>query len=180
MAKGIEKRREKRIRVKLPIRISYQGKELSGETENISRLGAYVEIDKDIPFGAELGIALKVPAYGEGFSLGEEISCKGSVFRSSPAREENSIKYYGLGIFFTDFPQQTDREKLSSYIDFLVSQEEQEVKEEVRRWHQKRDVLKESNVAGRTKIGECLVLLKQILGRLDEMYRQAQLKNKTR
>ncbi|MEI6631685.1 MAG: PilZ domain-containing protein [bacterium] len=180
MAKGIEKRKEKRIRVKLPIKISYGDIKITGETENISRLGGYVEITKEIPLGAELEIELGIPAYGKDSSLAGGIRCKGSVFRSSLTKEENTVKYYGLGIFFTDFSQQADRNKLSSYIDFLLLQEEQGVKEGLNRWRQKRSVVKKSQSVEQGNTGECLALLKQILSRLEELYRQAKLQNKAK
>ncbi|MBM3255549.1 MAG: PilZ domain-containing protein [Candidatus Omnitrophica bacterium] len=180
MTKGIEKRKEKRIRVKLPIKISYGDIKITGETENISRLGAYVETTKEIPLGAGLEIGLSIPIYGKDSSLAGGIRCKGSVFRSSLTREEGPVKYYGLGIFFTDFLQQADRNKLSSYIDFLVLKEEEGAREGLNRWRQKRNVVKKPQSTEQGNTVECLSLLKQILSRLEELYRQAKLQNKAK
>ena len=180
MPKGIEKRKERRIKVRLPIKMFYQSIEAAGETENISRLGAYIETAKDIPLGSELVIELSVPAYGKDASLAGKVRCKGSVFRSSLLREEDTIKYYGLGIFFTDFLQQSDRNKLSKYIDFLILEEKQGIKEGLKRWRQKRSVAKKSQATGQVKVDECLLLLKQVLSRLEEIYRLVKSQNKTK
>lgn len=184
MAKGIEKRKERRMRVSLPAKIFYQKLEVAGQTENISRLGAYVETNKEIPMGAELEMSLKIPAYTKGESLVQDIRCRGSVFRSSLIREENTKKYYGLGIFFTDFSQQTDRGKLSKYIDFLTLQENKGVKEGLKRWKEKRGAANKLTAQQQMKSEECQaqtkVLLKQILSRLEEIYRLVKSQDKTR
>lgn len=184
MAKGIEKRKERRIRVSLPVKISYQRLELAGQTENISRLGAYIEIGKEIPMGAELEISLQIPGYDNKDSLSEDIKCRGSVFRSSVTREELAKKYYGLGIFFTDFLQQADKNKLSEYIDFLILQETKEVKEGLKRWKKKRDAAKKSVAQKQIKPPgfqeQALELLKNISGRLEEIYHIVKSQDKTK
>ena len=63
MAAVIEKRKEKRIKITLPIRIIYQNSEIIGETKNISRLGMYAEIDRLFPLGSELEIMIEIPVY---------------------------------------------------------------------------------------------------------------------
>jgi len=184
MAKGMEKRKERRIKVSLAVKIFYQGLEVTGQTENISRLGAYVETGKEIPMGAELEMSLKIPSYTKEESLGGDIRCRGSVFRSSIIREEGIKKYYGLGIFFTDFLQKADRGKISKYIDFLILQETKGVKKGLRRWKEKREAAKKSTAQQEMSPDEyqaqTIALLRQISDRLEEIYRlvKSQGKNK--
>lgn len=184
MAKGIEKRKERRIKVSLPVEISYQRLEFAGQIKNISRLGAYIEINKEIPVGAELEVSLKIPGYDKKDSLSEDIKCRGSVFRSNVTREELAKKYYGLGIFFTDFLQQADKDKLSKYIDFLILQEAKGVKEGLKRWKEKRDTAKKSAAQVQIKPsgfkGQALELLKNISDRLEEIYHIVKSQDKTK
>lgn len=184
MVKGTEKRKERRIRVSLPVKIFYQKLEVAGQTENISRLGAYVETNKEMPMGAELEMLLKIPARTKEDSLAKDIRCRGSVFRSGLIREENAKKYYGLGIFFTDFPQQTDKGKLSEYIDFLILQENKGIKDGLKRWKETRYAAKKLTARQQMKPEEyqaqTKVLLKQILNRLEEIYRLVKSQDKTK
>lgn len=140
MARMVEKRRERRIRVNLPIKIVYHEKiEIAARTENISRLGAYVEVDRAIPEAADLDITLTIPAYTKDSALTGSMRCKGNIFRSHVVVESEGKKTYGLGIFFTNFLEESDRNKLSRYIDFLIVQEERQIQKGLRRWRQKRD-----------------------------------------
>ena len=172
---GYEKRKERRIKVSLPIKILFQNKEIAGKTNNLSRLGAYIEIGEEIPLGTALDITLAIPAYSRDLSLSGEIRCKGSIFRCSLVREENSRKYYGTGIFFTEFTTPADRDKLSRYIGFLILMEEKGVKEGVREWKQKREQVKakkhpkDSKAEHDKQCAEILSLLKEALARLDEI-----------
>jgi hypothetical protein len=139
MAKMLEKRKERRIRISLPIKIVYKERiEILSKTENISRLGAYLEIDREISAGSQLEVTIVLPAYTADSSLCGQVICRASVFRSSPVRESDEKKIYGIGIFFTEFSQEAHREKLSRYIDHLISQEEREIKRGLKHWRQKR------------------------------------------
>lgn len=160
----MEKRKEHRIKARLPIKISFPGQEIKGRTSNLSRLGAYVEINKEVPPGTALDITLTIPNYARDLSLSGEVKCTGSVFRCGLESEENSRKYYGIGIFFTGFVSTEDRDKLSRYIDFLILEEEKGIKKGVREWEQKRAR------AGQDKYdAEILKLLRETHRKLDEI-----------
>ncbi len=135
----IEKRRERRLKVRLPVRITYpQGGTIFTHTENISRLGTYVEIDREIPLGVHLDMVIDIPAYTSALSLTGELRCWGDVFRCNLIGEIDSNKIYGVGIFFTDFFSPQDRDKLSKYIDFLILKEQEDIKQAIQRWRGKR------------------------------------------
>ncbi|MBU4346627.1 MAG: PilZ domain-containing protein [Candidatus Omnitrophica bacterium] len=135
----LEKRKERRIRVSLPITILYQDKrKVLGKIENMSRLGTYAEINKEIRIGTDIEIILTIPVYTKDLSLSGKIRCKGKIFRCNLLREAESQKYYGIGIFFTEFLEQDDKDKLSKYIDFLILNEDRNIKKGLKQWRAKR------------------------------------------
>jgi len=184
---AIEKRKERRIKVKLLIKIVCQKNiEIQGQTQNISRLGAYVETGRKIPVGSDVNITLEIPAYTKNLSLSGEVKCQSNIFRCDLIREIEANKYYGVGIFFTNFLQAIDREKLSRYIDFLILREDENIKEGMKRWRDKREVTKKSRQAQKTELSQenfqktATTLLKQILTRLEEISRLLQPQNKNK
>ncbi len=182
----IEKRKERRIKASLPIKIIYGNLKINSKTQNISRLGAYVETGEDVSIGSDVNIILDIPAYKEDLSLSGKVRCKASIFRSYLVREVDFKKYYGIGIFFTDFHKPADKNKLSSYLDFLILQEEKGIREDLKRWRKKRDMNKNVIEARKTKIEkdnyqvESINLLRQALERLEEIYRLLKLQKKNK
>jgi len=132
-----ENRKEHRFKAVLPIRIIYAGNEISGCTDNLSRLGTYAEIDREIPTGENVDVILVLPAYSQNSFLTEEVKCKGNIFRSVFLRQTPTNKYYGVGIFFVDFSGQEHREKLSDFVEHLILKEEQEIKGGLKRRKEK-------------------------------------------
>lgn len=162
----LEKRKERRVRANLPIKITYQKNlEILGRTENISLLGTYLELDREMPAGIDADIALEIPAYAEDLSLAGEVKCKGNIFRCNLIREFESKKYYGIGIFFTDFLVKADRDNLSNYINFLIFQEKQAIQKDTKRWQDKRQAKRQDPHI------QALDLLREILNRLEEISR---------
>ena len=166
-----ENRKEHRFKVVLPIRITYGGNEIISRTENLSRLGTYTEINREIPTGENVDVTLVLPAYGFGYGkpnhcspthgLGymesqtialpaytqdlsptEEVKCQGNVFRSALLRQSATNKYYGVGIFFMVFTEDKHREKLSDFIEYLAVKEEQEIKVGLKRRREKEETEK--------------------------------------
>ncbi len=133
-----ERRREKRINARLPIRISYpDSPPIYIQTEDISRKGIYAEIERQIPLGVRLDIAIEIPTYTNELSLIGGVRCRGDVFRCNLIREVESKRFYGLGVLFTDFSDEKDKNKLLKYIDFLILKE-QDIKQAIKRWSKRR------------------------------------------
>ena len=173
-----EKRKEHRLRANIPVRISCgREKDLSGRTDNISRLGAFVELGQEIPTGQSIRITLEMPAYTQDDSLLGDASCMGTVFRSSLLRETGSERVYGTGIFFTDFATPGDKDKISAYVDYLIELEQQGIKEGLKRRKEKdvahRKTRQDQSSAARQAEfqKETLALLHQISSRLDDLAR---------
>ncbi|MDD5348461.1 MAG: PilZ domain-containing protein [Candidatus Omnitrophica bacterium] len=143
-----EKRKEHRFRALLPMRIVHGNKEIVATTENISRLGTYVEVNRELHPGATVDLVIMLPASAKDPSLTGEIRCKGNVFRCAQIRESVTGKYYGVGIFFTVFAEDRDRDKLSRYIDYLTEREEEDIREGVRRRREKEAAEKASRSGG--------------------------------
>jgi hypothetical protein len=184
---GIEKRKERRISVELPIRIAFENNpEIRDTTGNISRLGAYVEIGSEIPVGTDVAVTLEIPFYAKDPLLSGEVKCKGNIFRSDVVKEISSKKYYGIGIFFTDFSTQFDKDKLSKYVDFLIVKEEQGLQAGIKRWKEKRGIVHTAKQAKSQEPQkpehdeEVLGLLKQILTRIEEVSRLLKSQEKTK
>jgi hypothetical protein len=180
-----EKRKEHRLKANMPIQIACgPGKELRGRTENISRLGTYVELTEVIPAGQTVDIVLELPAYTQDTSLTGEVRCEGTVFRSSPLRFTAGRQWYGLGIFFTDFASLRDKEKVSIFVDHLIATEEQEIRDGLKRRKEKESAHigateKKDLIARQDEFQqEALDLLRQISSRLEALARDLRAKKK--
>ncbi len=176
-----ERRKERRLKANIPIKITGKNNlEIFTRTENISFLGAYVEVDRQVPTGTEVEVVLEIPHYSEDLSLAGEVKCKGDVFRCSLVSESSTVKYYGVGVFFTEFYLSEDRDRLHGYIDFLIENEEQEIHEGLRRLRYRREAHRlarnaEQKISGNEEFQEkSLELLKHIASRLEEIERLLQ------
>jgi Tfp pilus assembly protein PilZ len=89
-------RKEPRIKKNLIVSLSEDGFEGLGMTDNISRDGICVGVDKKIPVNAEIVLSLAVP--------GDILKIKGEVIwcRASPDNENNIDDEIGIRI--TDAP----------------------------------------------------------------------------
>jgi hypothetical protein len=179
-----DKRKEHRFRATVPLRVQYGKREFLSTTENISRLGTYAEFNKEIAAGETVDVTLTIPSYTQDTFQTGEVRCKGSVFRSTFLRESAGGKYYGIGIFFTVFAQDGDRQKLSQFIDYLTVKEEQDVKEGLRRRREKEETEKiarhsEELHSKETEFQkESLRLLRHISSQLEELQRTMQAEHK--
>ena len=108
------------------------------QTENINILGTYVETEQKIPLGTKVDITIEIPVYTNDSSLTGNVRCRGDIFRCNLAKETGKERFYGLGIFFTDFSDEEDRNKLTKYIDFLILKEKEEIKKALKIWRKKR------------------------------------------
>jgi|YelNatPaOPRAMG01_1025707.scaffolds.fasta_scaffold00406_32 c-di-GMP-binding flagellar brake protein YcgR len=105
----IERRRYPRIEKKLPLQIITDKYDISTETKNLSCIGAYCSIDRDIPVLTKLSITILLP--GKSKNKYTEVRCKGVVVR----KEKNPSGGFNIGIFFNDITQK-QKEKISKYI----------------------------------------------------------------
>ena len=88
--------------------------------------------------GKKLEIVIEIPDYANDSSLAGQIKCRGDVFRCDLSKIVESKRIYGLGIFFTAFYDEGDRNKLAKYIDYLILKEEDKIKKATKLWEEKR------------------------------------------
>ncbi len=126
-----ERRRQKRIRARLPVRFDYNNNEASALTKNISLLGTCVDLDREVLPGTRIALSLDIPQYTNDSSLTGEVRGEGAVVRCFPVKNEDkqaSEPLYELAIFFSDFTPPGE-EKLDKYLDYAVEKEEQEIRQ---------------------------------------------------
>jgi len=175
---GIERRKEKRMHVALPLKIVFGAKEeISGVTENISRLGSYIEINRQFDSGTELDVTLEIPDYIQDKRTGGTVRCHGTVFRCDLREAPGPGPCYGIGVFFTAFSSKEERERLSKYVDFLSVKEEETAKEGFKKW-------KERKIGGDSRrrleyekmLSEMNEMLKKVIVKLEKIEKAVQSK----
>lgn len=128
-----ERRRRQRIVVALPIKIEYNGVELSATTINISMLGTYLNALEEIPTGGDLLIRIKVPKVeNRRIVKTQEIKCLGTAFRCQSLSSPKSEKQYGVAIFFRSFLEEGE-EALLNYINYILWKEKEKGKIYIRK-----------------------------------------------
>lgn len=137
MARAKEKRRRKRIDVALALTIEYNEEKIQAATKNISLLGTFIEINREIPAGTKLNIRIKLPPKDPGKSgRSREVRSEGVVFRSGPLISLQGERLYGTGIFFRSFWRGSER-TLADYIDYVLLREKKTGKIFMRRRKEK-------------------------------------------
>ena len=113
MKKFIERRRYPRVEKKLPIQLSTDKYEISTETKNLSCIGAYCAVDKNIPVLTKLSITLIIPKKSKDKYI--KVKCKGVVVRKKMVNPNK----FNIAIFFNDI-KETEKDKILRYIDTLL------------------------------------------------------------
>ena len=131
MAKSDESRHGRRVRATLPALFAYGGEQLSTRTENVSLLGTYVHLEKEIAVGTPVTVTLDLP---EG---GGSVQCQGIVVRC----EGVGPVLNGIGIFFNQFLGDGEA-KLDHLIDELLKKQN----EEAQRYFEERDQLRKERL----------------------------------
>jgi len=112
-----EDRHSRRVGVVLPARLVYGEDQISTQTENISFLGTYVQVQKEVPVGTPTSVTLDLPPAG----AGGNVQCEGIVVRCEGLRPGT----YGIGIFFKEFLGDGEA-KLGKLIDELLAKQNEE------------------------------------------------------
>lgn len=118
--KTIERRQSPRIAFNVPLKLSQaEGEDFVTQTVNISRSGAYCEVDNYIEPMTKLKVNLLVPVRKGEKSSAKKVSCNGIVVRTEPIELQQQ---YNVAIFFSDITKK-DSEIISDYINNLLEQE---------------------------------------------------------
>ncbi len=126
-------RRGRRVNVTMPAQLSVGGEVISTQTENISFLGTYVKVGKEIPVGTQADVMLTLPP-GPG---GGSVQCDGVVVRC----ENLEPGFFGLGIFFKQILGEGET-RLGRLIDDYLRRQN----EEARRYFEERERLRKEKM----------------------------------
>ena len=105
---GAERRRCPRVQRRISVHIQGEAQEfdISGETWNLSPVGAYCRGNRAIPEVTQLMMVLALPE--------EEIVCKGTVVRRQSDPQHPG--FHELAVFFHDMSE-GDKAKLSAFVE---------------------------------------------------------------
>lgn len=155
-----ERRKEHRLKAHLPVKLIFQDRsEIECSTRNISRLGTYLEIERQIQRGERVELHILIPAFAA-HQEAVSVACAGDVFRSDPGHNG-----FGTGIFFTEFPNGDHQLVFSEYIDFLSQALDREIRESVRHRREKEE-LRDTRLGMKDFQNEVLKCLKQVSAQL--------------
>jgi hypothetical protein len=119
-ASGIERREHPRLYNNIPLKISREdGKDVVTKTVNISRAGAYCQIDQYIEPMTKLKLNLLVPQKKAGKANARKVVCTGVVVRTEPDTSPDS---YNIAIFFSDITKR-DAEVIADFIAEMMNQQ---------------------------------------------------------
>jgi len=110
MKKFIERRRYPRIEETLPIELLTDEYEISTETKNLSCIGAYCTVDRDIPVLTKLSIKLILPKDSK--DKYTKVNCRGVVVRKEIINPDK----FNIAIFFNDIAPK-EKNKILRYIN---------------------------------------------------------------
>ena len=108
-----ERRRYPRIQKNIPLKIQKDNFDFVGQTQDISCIGAYCTVNKNIPLFSVISIVLLLPLKKNNKSNVCSVHCKGVIVRNELNPQNN--KEYQIAIYFNDL-RQSDKVKLSKYV----------------------------------------------------------------
>ncbi len=110
----IDRRRHPRINEQLHFKLNTEDFDVIAETMNLSCIGAYCQVNKNIPLMTNLKIFLALP-YGDGGVELDYVECNGVVVRVEEAGSEANINSkYNIAIYFNDI-EESDKEKIENF-----------------------------------------------------------------
>ena len=113
---GAEHRKHLRINQSLQFKLKTTHFHVVTETINLSCIGAYCQINKDIPLMTGLEIVLALPHVDEEDKF-EYVECIGSVVRVEKiASNTNERDAYNVAIYFSDISD-PEKQKIESFVE---------------------------------------------------------------
>ena len=108
-----EKRKDQRIEKNIPVKICQETGDIVTETSNISRSGAYCQINRYIEPMTKMNIHLLLPVRRNGKNEAKKFTCEGVVVRSEQTTKE---KCFNVAIFFSSISQR-NLKIISEYVN---------------------------------------------------------------
>lgn len=113
--RNLEKRREQRFPLQMPIKIGSGNLQIISNTKNISRSGLYCQVNRFVPVMSKLAVTLLVPVIIKRERVEKKINCLAVVVRIVPEEQKELVENYDLGLFFSEIKDK-DRDCISKYI----------------------------------------------------------------
>ncbi|MDD4908633.1 MAG: PilZ domain-containing protein [Candidatus Omnitrophica bacterium] len=108
-----ERRQYPRAQKQLALKIEADGCDIVTQTENISCVGTYCIVDKQIPVMTKLSLLLLLPLRSKNRNVTSRIHCKGVVVRSDTVSETGK---FSLAVFFNEISER-NKAKIAQYIN---------------------------------------------------------------
>ena len=110
---GNERRKSQRALAHIPVRIAQEDGDIVTETLNISRSGAYCQVNKRVELMTKLKIQILLPVPArKNQKRSKTIHCQGVVVRVEPAAHNGR---FDVAIFFNEIAQAT-RRSINDYV----------------------------------------------------------------
>jgi hypothetical protein len=105
-AQGVERRRQPRFVVDVPVRLSTAGTSFTGHLRDVCRDAAWIETERICALGTELAIAVELPGTGGPMLI------EGRVIRVAPGEKAPN----GMAVLFKDLAP-----AVATRIDFFIA-----------------------------------------------------------
>ena len=115
---GNERRKGQRALAHIPVRIAQEDGDIVTETLNISRSGAYCQVNKRVELMTKLKIQILLPSR-KNQKRSKTIHCQGVVVRVEPAAHNGC---FDVAIFFNEIAQR-DAESINDYVGSCFDQD---------------------------------------------------------
>jgi len=115
-----DRRRHPRVFGNIPVKIRGEEFDAVTETKNLSRSGAFCQVDKQIEPMTKLKIQLLLSYKRTGKVVTRKISCEGIVVRSEAVSGQ---PYFDTAIYFNDI-QEKDAGIITDYVHFMLDRQE--------------------------------------------------------
>lgn len=130
---GQERRKGQRALAHIPVRIAQEDGDIVTETLNISRSGAYCQVNKRVELMTKLNIQILLPPAGHRPPSGESLSaarknqkrqaktihCHGVVVRVEPSAHNGR---FDIAVFFNEIAQR-DAQAINDYVGSCLGQD---------------------------------------------------------
>lgn len=115
---GQERRKGQRALAHIPVRVAHEEGDIVTATLNISRSGAYCQINERVELMTKLKIQILLPSR-KNQKRSKTIHCQGVVVRVEPAAENGR---FDVAIFFNEIAQR-DAESINDYVGSCFEQD---------------------------------------------------------
>lgn len=115
---GNERRKGQRALAHIPVRIAHEDGDIVTATLNISRSGAYCQVNERVELMTKLKVQILLPAR-KNQKRSKTIHCQGVVVRVEPAAQNGR---FDVAIFFNEIAQR-DVESINDYVGSCFEQD---------------------------------------------------------